>query len=51
MAAIGQLQFFLWAATDQFQFFCGRKHSKSQSKNIQILKSLSHRFGDVQVIF
>ena len=34
------------AATDQLQFFCGRKNSETQ-----ILQSHSPRYGDVQVTY
>ena len=37
---------FKMAATDQQQFFCGRKNSETQ-----ILQSHSPRYGDVQVTY
>ena len=37
------------AATDQLQFFCGRKNSNWEF--ILILQSHSPPYGDVQVIF
>ena len=39
------------AATEQIQFFCGRKNSNLKSEIIQILLSHTPLYGDVQVIF